>query len=203
MHSVCTDLQITLRINKQILGLEVAVDEVKWVQILERKYDLCSVEARMWLTATLASNTAHFSDIAQHTPQTHLTVSRSANLQRVAPSSRWNFVLNFLLSWPSHNAVDISNSYHEFLFNQSKITQEQCQSPGLHPCKNDYILVRQNSVITFKLCSPKNPIPVRPFVSQALFLWALRSFPVSIKHVHKQRYNTYLRIKCLDEATKR
>jgi len=131
MHSVCTDLQITLRINKQILGLEVAVDEVKWVQILERKYDLCSVEARMWLTATPASNTVHLSHLAQHTHQTHLIVSRFANMQRVAPSSRWNFVLNFLLSWPSHNAVDISNSYHDFLFNQIFPTIDSLPASGL------------------------------------------------------------------------
>ena len=45
-------LQIALRVQKQILGLQIAVDDVEHVEILEGKHDLSSVEASVRFTKT-------------------------------------------------------------------------------------------------------------------------------------------------------
>jgi len=55
------DLQVTLRVDQQILRLQIPVDQIEVVQVLEREYDLGRVETRVRLrkAADLAQVTEH------------------------------------------------------------------------------------------------------------------------------------------------
>uniref|UniRef100_A0A182Q467 Uncharacterized protein n=1 Tax=Anopheles farauti TaxID=69004 RepID=A0A182Q467_9DIPT len=67
-------LQVALRVDQQILRLQIAVDQIEIVQVLEREHDLGGVEARVRLgePADLAQVREHLA--ARHVLQHHVQV---------------------------------------------------------------------------------------------------------------------------------